>query len=149
MKAHLLAAAAVTTLAACTHVPDAATASLDQLTGRAPMGGDMEVADAGTIAPPQLSEQTMKEVTRELSSDEYQGRAPGSIGAGTTPGRVFKGTRMAGRLGGKRESVLNLEIVKIQPERGLVFIRGGVPGAPQGIVKIRQTTRVVRVAAQG
>ena len=75
-------------------------------------------------------------------------RAPGSIGAGTTPGRVYKGTRMAGRLGGKRESVRNLEIVKIQPERGLVFVRGGVPGAPNGIIKIRQTTRVVRAAAQ-
>ena len=96
MKAHLLAAAAVTTLAACTHVPDAATASLDQLTGRAPMGGDMEVADAGTIAPPQLSEQTMKEVTRELSSDEYQGRAPGSIGEEKTKALLVERFRQAG-----------------------------------------------------
>ena len=68
-------------------------------------------------------------------------RAPGSVGAGTTPGRVLKGTRMAGRMGGKNVSSLNLEIMKIQPERGLLFVNGSVPGATNGIVKIRQTKR--------
>nr|WP_232343593.1 M28 family metallopeptidase [Novosphingopyxis sp. YJ-S2-01] len=56
----------------------------------------MEVADAGTIAPPQLSEQTMKDVTRELSSDEYQGRAPGTIGEEKTKALLVKRFRQAG-----------------------------------------------------
>ena len=68
-------------------------------------------------------------------------RAPGSIGAGSTPGRVLKGTRMAGRMGGKAASSLNLEVVQIQPERGLVFVNGSVPGASQGIIRIRRSKR--------
>ena len=68
-------------------------------------------------------------------------RAPGSIGAGSTPGRVLKGTRMAGRMGGKTASSLNLEIVRILPERGLIFVNGSVPGSPTGLVLVRQTKR--------
>ena len=68
-------------------------------------------------------------------------RAPGSIGAGSTPGRVLKGTRMAGRMGGKAASSLNLEIVLILPERGLIFVNGSVPGPPTGLVRVRQTKR--------
>lgn len=68
-------------------------------------------------------------------------RAPGSIGAGTTPGRVLKGRRMAGRMGGGQASSLNLAIVKIQPERGLVFVNGSVPGATTGLIKIQHTKR--------
>lgn len=68
-------------------------------------------------------------------------RAPGSVGAGSTPGRVLKGTRMAGRMGGKTASSLNLEIIRIQPERGLIFVNGSVPGADRGLIKIRQTKR--------
>ncbi len=68
-------------------------------------------------------------------------RAPGSIGAGSTPGRVLKGTRMAGRMGGKTASSLNLEIVRILPERGLIFVNGSVPGSPTGLVRVRQTKR--------
>ena len=68
-------------------------------------------------------------------------RAPGSIGAGSTPGRVLKGTRMAGRMGGKPTSTLNLEIVRVQPERGLIFVNGSVPGATSGLVRVRKTKR--------
>lgn len=68
-------------------------------------------------------------------------RAPGSIGAGSTPGRVLKGTRMAGRMGGKNASTLNLRIVKLQPERGLIYVGGSVPGATNGLIKIRKTKR--------
>jgi large subunit ribosomal protein L3 len=68
-------------------------------------------------------------------------RAPGSIGAGSTPGRVLKGTRMAGRMGGKAASSVNLEVVRVQPERGLVFVNGSVPGASDGLVRIRQSKR--------
>ena len=68
-------------------------------------------------------------------------RAPGSIGAGSTPGRVLKGTRMAGRMGGKPTSTINLEIVRVQAERGLVFVNGSVPGATTGLIRIRHTKR--------
>ena len=68
-------------------------------------------------------------------------RAPGSIGACTTPGRVFKGKRMAGRMGGERVTVQNLEIVMVDPERNLLAIKGAVPGAKNGLVEIRQARK--------
>lgn len=55
-------------------------------------------------------------------------RAPGSIGACSTPSRVFKGMRMAGRTGNKRVKITNLEIIKIYPDRNLMLIKGAVPG---------------------
>ncbi len=57
-------------------------------------------------------------------------RAPGSIGQNQTPGKVFKGKKMAGQLGNKPCTVQNLTIVQIDQERGLLLIKGGVPGAP-------------------
>lgn len=63
-------------------------------------------------------------------------RAPGSIGAGTTPSRVLKGTRMAGRMGGKRVTVQNLEVVRTDPERNLLLLRGAVPGWREGLLMI-------------
>ena len=68
-------------------------------------------------------------------------RAPGSVGAGTTPGRVLKGTRMAGRMGGRATTSMNLEVVDINADRHLVFVKGSVPGATNGLVRIRQTKR--------
>ena len=68
-------------------------------------------------------------------------RAPGSVGAGTTPGRVLKGTRMAGRMGGKATTSMNLQVVEINPDRRLVFVKGSVPGATNSLVRIRQTKR--------
>jgi large subunit ribosomal protein L3 len=75
-------------------------------------------------------------------------RAPGSIGACTTPGRVFKGKRMAGRMGGERVTVQNLEIVMVDPERNLLAIKGAVPGSKNGLVEIREArkTRVMKRA---
>lgn len=55
-------------------------------------------------------------------------RAPGSIGASSDPSRVFKGMRMAGRTGGKRIKIINLEIVKIFPEKNLILVKGAIPG---------------------
>jgi large subunit ribosomal protein L3 len=55
-------------------------------------------------------------------------RAPGSIGAASYPARVFKGMRMAGRTGGKRVKIRNLEVVKIFPEKNLILVKGAVPG---------------------
>lgn len=55
-------------------------------------------------------------------------RAPGSIGAGSDPSRVFKGMRMAGRMGGDRVKMINLEILKIDKEKNLIVVKGAVPG---------------------
>jgi large subunit ribosomal protein L3 len=68
-------------------------------------------------------------------------RAPGSIGASTTPGRVFKGMRMAGHMGNRRATVLNLSVVDVIPERNLVLVRGGVPGPKNGIVVVRKAVK--------
>jgi large subunit ribosomal protein L3 len=64
-------------------------------------------------------------------------RAPGAISAGSTPGRVFKGLRMAGRMGNKRVTVQNLEVVLVDPERNLLAVKGAVPGARNGLLIIR------------
>ena len=65
-------------------------------------------------------------------------RAPGSIGAGTTPGRVRKGLKMAGQMGNKRTTQKSGLVVAVDAERNLVFIRGSAPGAPEGIVLVRK-----------
>ncbi len=63
-------------------------------------------------------------------------RAPGSIGASSFPSRVFKGQRMAGRTGGEHVTVRNLKVVKIDPEKNLLFIKGAIPGPNNSIVEI-------------
>ncbi|HEY7067912.1 MAG TPA: 50S ribosomal protein L3 [Chloroflexota bacterium] len=68
-------------------------------------------------------------------------RAPGSVGSGTTPGRVFKGMRMAGRMGGERITVQNLQVMQVDPERNLVALKGAVPGARNGLLLIRKRRR--------
>jgi large subunit ribosomal protein L3 len=69
-------------------------------------------------------------------------RAPGSIGATTTPGRVFKGMRMAGHMGNKRTTTKNLRVVRAEPDRNLLLLEGSVPGPDSGLVIIRKTTPV-------
>ena len=68
-------------------------------------------------------------------------RAPGSIGACATPARVFKGTRMAGQYGSAKVTTLNLEIVKSDPERNLLLVKGAVPGPRGGMVVIRDAVK--------
>ena len=65
-------------------------------------------------------------------------RQPGSIGASATPSRVFKGVRMAGRMGGKRVTQVGLRIHAVDPERNLLIVRGAVPGPKNGLVEIRE-----------
>lgn len=65
-------------------------------------------------------------------------RAPGSIGASSYPSRVFKGMRMAGRAGNKRVKLINLQIVKIIPEKNLILVKGAVPGPNNGYLKIER-----------
>jgi large subunit ribosomal protein L3 len=66
-------------------------------------------------------------------------RAPGSVGATTTPGRVFKGLRMAGQMGNRRVTVRNLEVVEVDPGRNLLLVKGAVPGAGNGLLLIRKS----------
>lgn len=73
---------------------------------------------------------------RSHGSDHY--RRQGSVGAGTTPGRVLKGMRMASHQGADRVTVKNLEILKADPERSLLVIAGAIPGARNGIVMVRK-----------
>ncbi len=69
-------------------------------------------------------------------------RAVGSIGATTTPGRVFKGMRGPGQMGGRQVTVLNLEIVKVDAERHLIAVKGAVPGPDGGLVVIRNAVKL-------
>jgi len=68
-------------------------------------------------------------------------RAPGSIGAGTSPGRVFKGTPMAGHMGYRRVTATNLKVVRVDPERNLLLVRGAVPGAKNGLLVVKESRR--------
>jgi len=72
-------------------------------------------------------------------------RSPGSIGACATPSRVFKGTRMAGRMGGEQVTTLNLEVVQADADRELVLIKGAVPGPRGGMVVLRDAVRAPMV----
>ncbi len=65
-------------------------------------------------------------------------RAPGSIGAGSDPSRVFKGMRMAGRMGGEQVTVQNLQVLKVDQEQNLLVVKGAVPGAKNSYVIIRK-----------
>jgi large subunit ribosomal protein L3 len=68
-------------------------------------------------------------------------RAPGAIGATTHPGHVWKGTRMAGQLGAVQATVSKLQVVKVDPEKNLMLIRGAVPGPQNGVVTVRYQGR--------
>jgi len=65
-------------------------------------------------------------------------RAPGSVGASSYPSRVFKGIRMAGRMGGDRVKVINSQVVKILPDKNLIIVKGSVPGAKGSYLKIER-----------
>jgi large subunit ribosomal protein L3 len=68
-------------------------------------------------------------------------RSPGSIGQRQTPGRVFPGKKMAGHMGAIQQTMQNLEVIKVDAERGLIAIKGSVPGAPGGDVIVRPTSK--------
>ena len=71
-------------------------------------------------------------------------RAPGSIGAGSTPGRVLTGLKMAGHMGNARVTVRNLEVVAADPKRSLLLVKGAVPGARNSLLLIRKSGRTKR-----
>jgi large subunit ribosomal protein L3 len=68
-------------------------------------------------------------------------RAPGSVGAGSTPGRVFKGTRMAGRMGNERVTTQNLQVVLVDAGKNLLAIKGTVPGGKNGLVIVKEAVK--------
>jgi large subunit ribosomal protein L3 len=65
-------------------------------------------------------------------------RAPGSIGPGTTPGRVYKGMRMAGHMGDARATVKKLQVVRADAERNLLLVKGSIPGIPHGLILLKK-----------
>src|SRR3954465_9342308 len=75
-------------------------------------------------------------------------RAPGSIGASSFPSRVIKGMRAAGRMGGKRITIHNLKVLRVDPENHLLIVEGGIPGAPESYVIVRKavTLKKLKVA---
>ncbi len=77
-----------------------------------------------------------------MSHGSKNHRLPGSTGAGTTPGRVYPGKRMAGRMGGKKVTTRGLEILKIDTTHNLLVVKGSVPGKPGSLLNIRPAKRV-------
>ena len=73
-----------------------------------------------------------------VSHGSHNVRAPGSIGASATPSRVFRGTKMAGRMGGKRRTQLGLSIHAVDADRNLLLVKGAIPGPKNGIVEVRE-----------
>lgn len=71
-----------------------------------------------------------------MSHGSKNHRSPGSIGAGTTPGRVYPGKRMAGRYGGSKITVRKLEVIRIDEERNLLLVKGAIPGKPGNLLSI-------------
>jgi large subunit ribosomal protein L3 len=76
-------------------------------------------------------------------------RKPGSVGACATPARVFKGTRMAGRMGGEKVTTLNLEVVEADAERSLLLVKGAVPGPKGGLVIVRNAVKAATSSKGG
>jgi large subunit ribosomal protein L3 len=81
---------------------------------------------------------TMQDATHGNSISH---RAPGSIGQNQTPGRVFKGKKMAGHMGAEQCTTQNLEVIRVDAERNLLLIKGAVPGAPGGDVVVRPAVK--------
>ncbi|MEJ7802150.1 MAG: 50S ribosomal protein L3, partial [Candidatus Limnocylindria bacterium] len=83
-----------------------------------------------------IARHNFKRGPKTHGSDHH--RAPGSIGAGTYPGRVWKGTKMAGHMGNERVTVRKLKVVRIDADRNLILVRGAVPGARNGLLIVQK-----------
>ncbi|KGG14676.1 LSU ribosomal protein L3p (L3e) [Prochlorococcus sp. MIT 0602] len=84
-----------------------------------------------------------------MSHGSKNHREPGSTGAGTTPGRIYPGKRMAGRYGGKKITTRGLIIMKIDTDHNLLVIKGSLPGKPGSLVNIRPANRVGLISIEG
>lgn len=78
---------------------------------------------------------------QRASHGQMESRVPGSIGQSSYPSRVFKGTRMAGRMGGDKVTALGLKVAKVDPENHLIYVKGCVPGPSGRVVEIRASNR--------
>ena len=83
-----------------------------------------------------IARHNFKRGPKTHGSDHH--RAPGSIGAGTYPGRVWKGTRMAGHMGNEQVTVKKLRVVRVDAERNLILVKGAVPGARNGLLLVQK-----------
>lgn len=83
-----------------------------------------------------IARHNFKRGPKTHGSDHH--RAPGSIGAGTYPGRVWLGTKMAGHMGNEQVTVKKLRVVRVDPERNLILVKGAVPGARNGVLLVRK-----------
>ena len=84
-----------------------------------------------------------------MSHGSKNHRQPGSTGAGTTPGRIYPGKRMAGRYGGKQITTRGLMVLKVDSDRNLLVVKGSVPGKPGSLLNIRPTKRFANIAKGG
>ncbi|MGM0552883.1 MAG: 50S ribosomal protein L3 [Pseudomonadota bacterium] len=124
--------------------------------------GELEGIAAGdTIGVDRFEEGQTVDVTAQSKGKGFQGvvkrhnfrtqdathgnslahRAPGSIGQNQSPGRVFKGKKMAGHMGAERKTIQNLKVVRVDADRSLVLVQGAVPGAPSSDVMIRPAVK--------
>lgn len=83
-----------------------------------------------------IARHNFKRGPKTHGSDHH--RAPGSIGAGTYPGRVWKGTKMAGHMGNEQVTVKKLQVVRIDQDRNLILVKGAVPGARNGLLLVQK-----------
>jgi large subunit ribosomal protein L3 len=83
-----------------------------------------------------IARHNFKRGPKTHGSDHH--RAPGSIGAGTYPGRVWKGTKMAGHMGNEQVTVKKLKVVRVDPDRNLILVKGAVPGARNGMLLVQK-----------
>jgi large subunit ribosomal protein L3 len=81
-----------------------------------------------------------------MSHGSKSHRLPGSIGAGTTPGRVFKGLQMAGKMGNERVTVKHLQVIRVIPEKNIVLVKGAVPGVEGGLLTLRPSAKQLAAA---
>ena len=77
-----------------------------------------------------------------MSHGSKNHREPGSIGAGTTPGRIYPGKKMAGHMGDERVTVKKLEVIRVDAERNLILVKGAVPGKPGGLLRVMPEKKV-------
>lgn len=76
-----------------------------------------------------------------MSHGSMYHRRPGSMGATSTPGRVFKGKRLPGHMGSRTSTILNLDVVKVDTDKNVILVKGSIPGAKSSIVKIRKSVK--------
>jgi large subunit ribosomal protein L3 len=131
------------------HLVEIRTTDADQYTLGQELGADVfeaaEILDVTGVSKGKGTAGVMKRHgfggLRASHGVHRKHRSPGSIGGCATPGRVFKGLRMAGRMGQERKTVQNLTVHSVDAERGLILIKGAIPGAKGGLVVLRSASK--------